>query len=179
MGSDFLKASSSPLIQFYSGGGRNSSGRLLSDIRAWNHDRLEHTHDYIQWLFPTRQPSQFNPSAPILDEEEIRHFLGSHQLQTELIASAKQMLDFYGLGLRDVEGEPIVERTAEWNRRLRIWLTPGNHNFLRITRILTSLRLLGLAPLAVALLAALESIYEEHSAVIGERTIQFWRAAGR
>ena len=60
-----------PLVRFYLGTEPDSSGRFIGDIRKWNHERLERTHDYIQWLFPTRNRSQFNSSAPTLDEEQI------------------------------------------------------------------------------------------------------------
>ena len=168
---------SGPLVRFYRGAEPDSSGRLIGDIRKWDHDRLERTHDYIQWLFPTRNRSRFNSSAPTLDEEQIRDFQHDEGLQAELIASFKQMLDFYGFILREDEGCLSVEHSPSWEARLQNWLTPQNHNFLRITRILTSMRILGLAGHSRALLAALEALYKEYPDVIGSRTIGFWRSA--
>ncbi|HEX8915365.1 MAG TPA: opioid growth factor receptor-related protein, partial [Humisphaera sp.] len=84
-----------------------------------------------------------------------------------------------GFALREDGGRPVVERSAAWDERRRNWLTPGNHNLLRLTRILDSLRTLGLGPHADALLAALEGVYAEHAGVIGPRTVGFWRSAGR
>ena len=66
---------------------------------------------------------------------------------------------------------------AAWEQR-KGWLTPHNHNYLRITRILTSLGLLGLEDYARAFLAALAGVYAEYGSRIGPRTWEFWcRAA--
>ncbi len=170
---------SGPLVRFYLGMVGDSSGRFLAEIREWNYDRLEYTHDYVQWLFPTRSRSQFNSSAPTLDEEQIRDFRYSERLQAELHASFRQMLDFYGFCLREGEGQMTIERSPGWKARFENWMTPENHNFLRITRIMTSLRTLGLATQVRALLTALELVYEKHPNVIGDRAIGFWRSAVR
>ena len=168
---------SGPLVRFYLGAEPDSSGRFIGDIRKWDHERLERTHDYIQWLFPSRNRSRFNSHAPTLDEEQIGDFQTDERLQAELIASFKQMLDFYGFMFREDDGCLSVERSPNWEARLENWLTPENHNFLRITRILTSLRTLGLVRHARALLAALEAVYKEYPDFIGNRTVGFWRSA--
>ena len=143
-------------MKFYSGRGADSEGRFLREIRGWGFGKLESVHDYIQWLFPLRVRSQFNPDAPLLDEETIRHFLDDERLRAELRASFEQMLAFYGFVLREQEGSPVVETGLDWEERRRQWLHFGNHNLLRITRILTCLGTLGLADHARAFLAALE-----------------------
>lgn len=40
------------LIAFHRGEGIDHKGRYLSEIWALSPFWLEHTHDYIQWLFP-------------------------------------------------------------------------------------------------------------------------------
>jgi Mg-chelatase subunit ChlD len=57
------------------------------------------------------------------------------------------------------------------------WLTPRNHNFLRLTRILKSLSIVDAAPLARALLQALEQIVAERPSIAEERTLEYWRQA--
>jgi hypothetical protein len=59
-----------------------------------------------------------------------------------------------------------------------VWLHAGNHNFLRISRILRSLTLLGCSLYAVAFLECLEGIYAENRETIGNTTIGYWRRAG-
>lgn len=41
-------------------------GHALRDIQAFDHDQLEFTHTYIQWLFPLPEASTINPEAPVL-----------------------------------------------------------------------------------------------------------------
>ncbi len=165
------------LIRFYLGQGPDSEGRTLRDIRRWGFDRLESVHDYIQWLFPLRVRSRFNPDAPLLNEATIRRFLSDETLKLELLASFEQMLAFYGFVLRAENGQPAVETGPDWDTRQRRWLHFGDHNLLRITRILTCLGTLGLPGHARAFLAALERVCAADPGVVGERTLQFWRTA--
>jgi hypothetical protein len=60
----------SQLLDFYRGTQLDSSGRMLHEIWDWTDDDLEAIHDFIQWLFPLPEPSQFNPDAPLLTPED-------------------------------------------------------------------------------------------------------------
>lgn len=161
------------LIAFYSGTGRDAAGRRLQDIWRFSFEELEENHDYIQWLFPLMERSAFNPRAPILDAAAIERFQSVDGLKKNLERSLEVMLEFYGL---EVAGDRIV-RASSFVGRSGNWLTSFNHNFLRLTRILKSLSLLGLEPRAAQLFACLEEIYATHQRVIGERTMSFWRKA--
>lgn len=72
-------------------------------------------------------------------------------------------------------------RAANFAERSKNWLTPANHNHLRITRILKSLRLLGLEPESAAFFRALAAIYPGQSAAanpaISATTFRFWQSA--
>ena len=57
------------------------------------------------------------------------------------------------------------------------WLTQNNHNFLRITRILKSLRILGKNQEAQAFLVALKAVYAEEKDKIGRTTLHYWTRA--
>jgi hypothetical protein len=59
----------------------------------------------------------------------------------------------------------------------RGWLHAGNHNHLRLTRILTSLRLLGLDDQSRALFLCLEQIAGGHPHAISATTLDYWRRA--
>jgi len=61
--------------------------------------------------------------------------------------------------------------------RAKNWLRPQNHNFLRLTRILKSLTLLGHGDRAWELLECLVGIDEKVRGVIGETTLAYWREA--
>lgn len=168
---------SSPLLHFYAGG-TDDRGRTLDDILAWDNARLEAVHDYIQWLFPLPEPSAFNAAAPVLLAHDISAFRGDPALQGHLLDAFRRMLGFYGFELGADAASPEVLEAHDFAVRTREWLTPGNHNMLRITRVLRCLALLGLPAHARAFLAALERLYGAGSAsVIGATTMRYWRGA--
>ena len=152
----------SPILAFYEGTGGDHRGRTLEEILAWSDAELETTHDYIQWLFPLREPSAFNPWAPVLTAADIAAFRSSPRLQERMRRAFRRMMQFYGFGGRTLP-----------------WLTAGNHNFLRLTRILTSLRLAGLEAEAQELFGHLKALYEAHPDVIGRLTWSYWQGAAQ
>ena len=167
----------SPLVGFYRGDGRDHRGRLLSHIHQYAFDDLERHHDYIQWLFPLPEPSGVNPWAPLLTEEDIAAFQREEPMRTSLVRSFQVMLQLYGLELEAHADTVEIRRAAAFDDRRRVWLTPGNHNFLRITRILRSLTLLGERSHAAAFLKVLERIYADEARTIGTTTVGYWRRA--
>jgi hypothetical protein len=166
----------SSLVAFYRGNGRDHRGRLLSHILGFSLDELEFHHDFIQWLFPLPEPSGANASAPLLSMEDIAAFASDESLRLALRRSFELMLQFYGLELIEGGAAEIVP-SPYFAERSQEWLTPGNHNFLRISRILRSLSLLGLARYAAAFLMCLERIYTENARIVGETTLGYWRRA--
>lgn len=163
---------SGKILHFYRGG-QDDDGRTLDEILGWPDEELEAVHDFIQWLFPLPEQSGANPSAPVLDAATIEVFRGSKDLQQRLRQSFLRMLRFYGLELHD----GVVQQAANFSARSANWLNPGNHNHLRLTRMLRSLRLLGLTAESAALYRALSEIYRSHSDCITQRTYQFWTGA--
>src|SRR5690606_20976501 len=76
-----------PLIAFYRGAGRDHRGRTLDEILRHDDDWLERTHDFVQWLFPLREPSGANPFAPLVDDEIRDAFDADAALRASLLAS--------------------------------------------------------------------------------------------
>lgn len=166
-----------PIVAFHEGSAGDHRGRMLSEIQSWDDERLEQVHDYIQWLFPLIDPSPVNPLAPVITPATREAFTGRPELRASLRTSFLRMLEFYGLEWRDGEVcESPRFAGAAWN-----WLSPGNHNHLRITRILKCLTLLGLAGEARAFHCRLVAIDEEDQASgrrrITHATARFWREA--
>ncbi len=164
------------IVRFYEGNGTDDRGRRLADILRFADADLERVHDFIQWLFPLRERSGANPNAPRLDVTAIGAFAERPELRAALRGSFDRMLAFYGLrwaAERIVIADSFAERSA--------WLTPGNHNHLRLTRMLKSLRLLGDEPAALALFRALGEIEATErrrgTARITATTYRFWREA--
>ncbi|TAK99027.1 MAG: hypothetical protein EPO08_17485 [Rhodospirillaceae bacterium] len=164
----------SHLLRFYRGEAPDAAGRHIADIWAWDHRRLEMAHDYIQWLFPASEPSRFNPVAPLLTAADAAALRRNPDLRARLIRSFDLMLNFYGLAR---EGD-IIRRGPTFPARSATWLTPTNHNYLRLTRILLCLRHADLDDLARGLLACLQDIAAgEGAGLIPDRTLGFWRGA--
>ena len=163
------------LVEFYSGRATDFAGRRIDDIWRMSLDELEYNHDYIQWLFPLRERSAIQPDVPVLDDAAISAF--KIELHDRLAKSARVMAAFYGLEIVHDDAAVVVRCSSAFDERRRNWLTRGNHNFLRLTRIMKSLATLGHADLARAWLRALMSIYDEYATVIGPVTLRYWRDA--
>jgi hypothetical protein len=166
----------SKLVAFYAGDGTDSRGRTIDDIWSMSLDALEYTHDYIQWLFPLRERSSVEPLTPTLDNATIAAFQ-TPDLQERLVRSAETMAAFYGFQIHRDGDSWRLDLAPTAAARQRVWLTPGNHNFLRLTRIMKSLATLGHGDLATAWLNALRDVYDQNASVIGARTLQFWDTA--
>lgn len=165
-----------PLVAFYRDGAPDDDNRTLAQILGWDDHRLEAIHDYIQWLFPLPERSGANPSAPTLDDATITAFRSTPIMRDRLRQAFLRMLRFYGLLWTDGPA-PTVDRAANFAIRSQDWLWSMNHNHLRLTRILRSLRLLGLEGESAALFRALERIHQEFPGRITARTFEYWRAA--
>jgi Opioid growth factor receptor (OGFr) conserved region len=164
------------IIGFYEGSASDDRGRFRDDILWFDDHQLEEIHDFIQWLFPLPERSGANPSAPRLDDTAIDSFRRRPELRAALRRSLDRMLRFYGL---EWSGDCIA-KSPSFSTHSH-WLAQGNHNHLRLTRMLRSLRLLGEAQAARALFAALSDIYHEERRTgrnrISEHTFSFWRSA--
>lgn len=164
-----------PLVAFYRDGAPDDRGRTFEQILSWDDDRLEAVHDFIQWLFPLPERSGANPDAPVLHAGTIQAFRASAEMRDRLRRAFERMLRFYGLR---ATGEQ-VERAESFRDRAQNWLWPGNHNHLRLTRILRSTLLLGLEADSAALFRALNGIYREYPDRISSRTHAFWSDASQ
>lgn len=164
----------SPLVNFYRAESPDSYGRQLVEILQQDDDWLENCHNYIQWLFPNREPSGVTPNAPTLTPEIEALFHSDPQLQRHLMLSLERMLGFYGLKIT-ADG---IDKAANWHHRKLNWFVRDTHNNLRITRILKCLWALGLESEAIELQRRLLQLCaREPDCGIGTRTRDFWRRA--
>lgn len=147
----------SKITDFYKGTGTDNRGRTHSDILKFSDADLERVHDFIQWLFPLREASRFNPNAPVLTDEDVQEFLGSEEMRAKLGTSFDRMMSFYQIG-----------NDTPW------WAYPYDHNLLRLTRILSSLRVLGCPAEADFLLKRLQEISSANPGRIPAHTLSFW-----
>jgi hypothetical protein len=130
----------SPLIRFYLGQGTDHAGRMISEIHSFYFHQLESYHDYIQWLFPLPNRSVFNPDAPILTEEDRLEFHHHPLVRQNYHISWTRMLDFFGYF---VNQDGLISKTCLWGQLAPRWLSPENHNGMKVTRMLRSSMLCG------------------------------------
>jgi len=149
----------SKITDFYRGTGPDHVGRYLGDYIGFTPDQLEHVHDYIQWMFPNMEASRFNPHAEVLTYDDIDMFLDNPDMAETARAMANHMYRWYNVNTD--------------------WITPGNHNFLRITRILKFLNAIELEnPLGLSegdyFFRMVVGRYAEYPTIIGKETLRFW-----
>jgi hypothetical protein len=163
----------SPLILFHRGHGTDHVGRLISSIHQFDFRELEWTHNYIQWLFPLATRSNFNAQAPLLTEEDRVGFYRDPVIRRNFRTSLELVWEFYGFRICET-GD--LGRTGRWEERRDNWLTPGNHNLLRITRVLRSSMLCGFIEEARIFLDAVLIAAADRPGTVG-RSEEFWKTA--
>ena len=110
------------IVDFLKGAGTDGAGRTVFDVVAMDDRAIERTHDFIQWLFPLAELSGANRRAPVLSAADVEEVQACGMCQVALAAATDRMSAFYSHNTH--------------------WLVPHDHNHLRITRIIKSLRLL-------------------------------------
>jgi len=174
--------STSPIVRFYDPTVQapDSKGRTLSSILAGDDRELERCHDYIQWLFPLPERSSMSYSAPVITRSTFTAFRSRPELRDRMRESLRRICRFYGFDFQashDLEGIRIEKlRDHEFEIRAKNWVSGFTHNHLRITRIIRSLRVLGLEVEATAFFKAVEDVYHT-TGRIGEQSLLYWTRA--
>ncbi|EIM83871.1 uncharacterized protein STEHIDRAFT_100890 [Stereum hirsutum FP-91666 SS1] len=183
-----------PLVGFftYPNGLPDSRGRTLSEILSWGNDKLEYSHDYIQIVFPLPERSGVNWNAPLIDRATFVAFRTQPALRARLREAFERMMAFYGFGIEEKkkkvakseDGDSGKGRTAVLTRLPEFeeragdsWLTRFDHNHLRITRIIRSLRVLGLETEAKAFYEALVDVVKERPGRVSGTSVMYWGRA--
>jgi hypothetical protein len=148
-----------PAQAFLEGTGTDHRGRSIAHILAFDDESLEAVHDYIQWLFPLPQSSRFSAEAPALSVREVAAIAASSVARRNLLAAAARLRLFF-----------------ESNSH---WLAAVDHNHLRITRIIRSLRILVGAEEAQAFHARIEELVVAAGNPIAQEALDYWRRAAR
>jgi hypothetical protein len=171
-----LELGDSQLIRFYRGLAKDPAGRLIGQVWQMTAEELEDNHDFIQWLFPLPQRSKYNPKAPVLSQKDIDTFIQDKVLRERVRKSYWLMLRFLGFTQHPIDGHSEVVPFVDFHERASNWLRPGNHNYLRISRMLNFLMLIQLQQEARAFFQALEKLNTSHHKKIGS-AFSYWRAA--
>jgi len=172
---------------FFSGGQiprrrGDCSGMTQIEILSLSNQELEQRHNFIQWLFPLKKASKSQPLAPITTDKAIA--LCSRQnpdFKARMRANFILMIRFYGGSFsQKTKQSPItlnrIKKIAEMH-----WLTENNHNYLRITRIITSLKIHGLTNEATLFHRFIKNIATEKNRLapgtVSDRTLRIWEHA--
>lgn len=160
------------IVEFYRGERGNQNGHMLDEILTWSNGALDMDHDWVQWVFASNEASMLNGEAPVMTKAESELFENDPSLQDKMEQSFLRFLSYLGFEvvIKDAVKphiEPIESENTPW------WLRSFNHNMLRVTRVLKSLRLTGHTEYAVALYNALLKF----EANVSPNTWQYWKAA--
>jgi len=145
------------LIDFHLALEPDDSGRYITQVTAFSFQELEFTHDYIQWLFPLPEHSAYAPNAPVLDDETLVEFRKNKKLLQSIKYCTQVMLRFYGVNNH--------------------WITNNNHNYLRISRIIRCLALVGLEELANDFYNSMKKLVSNIDGEVTPETLKYWEAA--
>jgi hypothetical protein len=146
-----------PLHAYLVEQGADGRGRLVTDVLGFSDNQLEEVHDYIQWLFPLQTRSGAQPGAPVLTQAETEAIRADPRATETLMKATERMLRFY--------------RDTGW------WLTGYDHNHLRITRILHSIRLLVGPEAAQSFHKAILTMHDAAGAPVNARSLHYWAEA--
>ena len=164
------------LLNFYYGNDTDHKGRMLAEMVEQDDFWLEHTHDFIQWMFPLNELSRASLHAPLVDGKTIEAFHGDPLLRSNIKVSLVRFLKFLGLSFDGVR----LKKAQNWESRKQAWFTEHSHNSLRITRILKSMTLLGLHADAERLQAEFEDLcVTEPDSGITQESRSMWSEAVR
>ncbi len=125
-------------VAFMNGEGMDDKSRDVADYWFFNANEWEACHDHVQWAFPSNIPSVFNPNAPVVNMQQYVDGLTAQGRMHQ-----RSLITHYliSIGLADGKSTDNVEFVQK-NRvfeRLHNLLTPNNHNYRRLTRLLNLL----------------------------------------
>jgi hypothetical protein len=142
------------IVSFLEGKTPDYRGRTFAMLLQQSDHQAETTHDYIQWMFPLDEPSRSVNGAPVLNELEIDEIRQSSLAQANLAKSARWFLGF-------------LERNDHW-------VTKYNHNHLRITRVIRSLRLLASEGAADEFRDKVLALAGDRLNLVDQKAREFW-----
>lgn len=154
----------SDLTQFYSGHGKTNDGFTFDDVLAASNEEWESCHSFIQWIFPLKESSAFNENAPILSQLDQLDFWNAAILRKNVETMFVRTLDFFF----PQDMEEIIKPN---------WVVKTDHNHLRITRIISSLRLLGFDNLSITFFNRVMKVVDMYPDTISSTSIEFWQNA--
>ena len=153
----------SKIVDFYRGEDTDVENRLLSEMHGYSDDKMEASHTFIQWMFPLHEKSYHAVNSPVLTKNDVKEIQSSQLIKQNMRISLVHFLKFLGYS------EDVDQKKIQW------WANTGNHNLLRITRVIRSLRLFGLEDEAYRFYKMMDKVASERG--ISNTTRDFWKLA--
>ena len=126
------------ILEFLTNQKANHKGYIYNDLIEFSNKKMEECHDHIQWMFPTNQPSKFASKFPIITVDFVNYLKRNQETYNivcmNMIKALERMEGFYNL--YKYQNHEIVDNIKDF-----YYFSKNNHNLLRITRIIRSLRL--------------------------------------
>ena len=144
-------------------------GRMYQDIINCDDIVMEQCHDQVQWMFPLHEESNYAITYPIIDKgfKDSLSIQDKYTIWNNLNEATKRMENFYGFN-----GTPEYQKTRQVE-----WCVNGDHNLLRITRIIRCLRLFNCSDTAKNFYKHVIEIGIKNG--IDIRTLQYWQKAAQ
>ena len=151
------------IVDYFEGKVPDHKGRTITASQQQNDDYFEASHDFIQWLFPLHERSYHATVSPVLTVADVERLQKSETAQANMKKNFERFCSFLGIG------DPPDEKRQRW------WAHDGNHNLLRITRAIRSLRLFGLDIEAGKLVNLVWDVAEKYK--LSNKPLKFWKKA--
>lgn len=168
-----MNASHCDAMDFLSGIATDHRGRDIFEYLEASTETWESMHDMIQWAFPIEVPSDYNPFAPLFN----RHLFSIDHSPERLRRSQRMLFRAYcrSIGILAInEDDPNQMKFAFHLETNGYTFPPNNHQHLRITRVITSLRLFGQDEIAKSFADFMLQLARDYPERINNTTVDYW-----
>lgn len=143
--------------QFLSGFCPDGHGRYITDLNVRTDEEIENDCTALQWLFPTHEQSPIEPAAWKLDTEDIYTIQRNTRALWRHREAMERMMQFYADN--------------------KMWLTVGDHNHKRITRIIMNISFIWGMDDARKFWRFIFAMHSRAGCPVNETTLKFWSDA--
>jgi hypothetical protein len=148
-------------VKMFCEGAADERGRTLASLRDVSDQEFEASHDFIQTMFPLMEKSMHHKDSPVLTDDDVKQLIASRSAVSEMALNLIRLGDFLG-----VSPGRYDEAKQAW------WCNDGNHNLLRVTRVIRSIRLFGSEVVSKQFCNIVTDIATKRG--VNETTKQFW-----
>lgn len=125
------------VLGYLTGESSDHRGRVFGLVLAQDNEWWTDKQDFIQWVFPSTEPSEFHGFSPVLTAQELALLGQNEKARAGLLAGYARLLDTLGLAKRG-DGT-IFEPPSELDVFRPAWLRRPDQFDYRITRMLATL----------------------------------------